>query len=60
MDKSENRSEIPGKFRNVVLEKDGKHIIERKPEGKADVTGRRGTNVKMYCMASRKLEDIRH
>jgi hypothetical protein len=26
----------------VVLEKDGKHIIERKLEGKVDVTGRRG------------------
>jgi len=54
LDKPENRSEIPGKFRNVVLEKDGKHIIERKLEGKVDVTGRRGKRRKQVLDGQKK------
>jgi hypothetical protein len=42
MDISEKRSEIPGKFQNVVLEKDGKDQLDRSREKRRSTTQSQG------------------
>jgi len=62
LDPSENRSEIPGKFWNVVLEKDGEGQLDRTCEQRRSITQSWGGreypayNLRRNCLLTRVVK----
>ena len=59
MDTSESKSEIPGKFWNVALEKDREDQLDRSCEKRGNMKQSQGESI-VYTIKSRKAIWIRH
>ena len=59
MDTSERRSEIPGKFSNVVLEKDGEQFDRSCEKRSINILSRRTRNI-LHTINRRKADWIGH